>query len=361
MLYRNILSPFIFRIYNKDPEVAHEHVIALLNNLGKNSWITEAIRKIFSVEDVRLEQNLLGLKFLNPVGLAAGFDKNAIAIHALAALGFGLIEVGTITRHQQNDVPRPRILRLPKHKAIINWMGFNNEGADEIAGRLADAKRIGVPLGINLGKSKITSLEEVAADYLYSLSLLYPYGDYFVINVSSPNTLGLRKLQDKGRLDNLLKAIMSEATSLSEQKGKRRKPIFVKVAPDLEWKAIDELLQVCTDNSVDGIIATNTTIDHSGLSDKVPEICGLSGRPLFPRAVSIVRHIRKQLPDMVIIGVGGIFTCGDAYAMFKAGANLLQILTSLIYEGPFVVKKINQGLVRLMERDGINHLSELSP
>ena len=353
MIYKKILRPFLFRMFEQDPEVAHQYVIWLFGQLGRVGWMVKLLQTMVSVRQIGLEQEFFGLKFPNPVGLAAGFDKNAVAIKALAALGFGFVEVGTITRHQQNDVQRPRILRLPKHEAIINWMGFNNEGADVIANRLASAKRIRVPLGINLGKSKITSLEEAVSDYLYSLKLLYPYGDYFVINVSSPNTPGLRKLQNKDRLDSLLRAIMSE-------KGKRRKPTLVKVAPDLTWQALDELLQVCADNGVDGIIATNATIDHQGLAVEVPEVCGLSGRPLFHKSIEVVRYIRQQMPEIVIIGVGGIFTAEDAYTMIEAGANLLQIFTGLIYEGPFVTKKLNLRLVRLMGQNGFNDLSELS-
>jgi len=291
--------------------------------------------------------------------LAAGFDKNAIALRGLQVLGFGFLEAGTITRYEQKGNPRPRIFRFPKDEALINRMGFNNDGADKVAERLAKRKKLAIPLGVSLGKSKITPLEKAIEDYLYSLRKLYPYGDYVVVNVSSPNTPGLRQLQEKEYLDNLFPVLQMEAERLACQYNGQQKPILVKIAPDLSWEAIDELLEVCLSRRIAGIIAVNTTITRDGLSAPTKEGGGLSGKPLWLKAISIVRYISKHTEGKIpIIGVGGISGPEEAYEMLKF-ANLIQVLTSFIYKGPFVVHKINKGLRKLMDRDGIKHISEL--
>jgi dihydroorotate dehydrogenase len=310
-------------------------------------------RSIFDFQDERLEQNIFGLNFKNPVGLAGGFDKHAEALLGFANLGFGFLEIGTVTRHAQPGNPRPRIFRLEGNEALINRMGFNNDGADALSKKLLRAKKINIPLGINLGKSKITELAQAAEDYLYSFEKLYDYGDYFVVNVSSPNTPGLRQLQDKS----FLMEILSSLNNYRAQQ-KTQKPVLVKIAPDLSFEAIDEVLGVIRENKIDGVVATNTTISRHGLNKNPNEAGGLSGRPLKKLSTNIIRHIHRAASNLPIVGVGGIFSAEDAYEKIKAGASLVQIYTGLIYEGPGLVKKINQGLVKFLERDGFKNISE---
>ncbi len=359
MFYQKLVRPFVFWYSKDDPERAHEKVLALLSWVGKHKRLAGLIEQLFTIKDERLEQEVFGLKFLNPIGLAAGFDKNAVALRGLQALGFGFLETGTVTRYGQEGNPRPRIFRFPEDKAVINRMGFNNDGADEIEARLAKRRKLAIPLGISLGKSKVTPLENAVDDYLYSLRKLYPYGDYFIVNVSSPNTPGLRKLQERKYLDNLLLILQKENKTLAKQFNIQPKPILVKIAPDLSWEAIDEVLQVCMDRQIDGLITGNTTITRNGLSVPTEEGGGLSGKPLWPKIISLVRyisqHTEKKLP---IIGVGGISNSEKAYEMLKC-ACLIQVLTGLVYEGPFIASAINWGLLRLMNRDGIKHISEL--
>lgn len=361
MFYQQVIRPILFWLSVNDSEIAHEKILALLGLTGEKERLTRLIERFSTFRDRGLEQKIFGLKFRNPVGLAAGFDKNAIALQGLQSLGWGFLEAGTVTRYEQEGNPRPRIFRFPKDKALINRMGFNNDGADKVAQRLAKVRRLAIPLGISLGKSKITPLEKAIEDYRYSLGKLYPYGDYFVVNVSSPNTPGLRKLQDKGHLGNLLFVLRREAEDIAKRTGVQLKPIFVKVAPDLTLEAIDELLQVCLDSQVAGLIAVNTTITRDGLSVCVPfrGEGGLSGKPLWPKAISIVRYIHEQTAGKLpIIGVGGISGPEEAYQMLRY-AVLIQVLTGFIYRGPFIARQINQGLRRLMDRDGIRHISEL--
>ena len=360
MLYSRLIRPLLFGFSANDPEKIHEMVLALLRWVGEREKLAGLVERFSTLKDPGLEQEVFGLKFQNPIGLAAGFDKNAVALQGLQALGFGFIEAGTVTRYQQGGNPRPRIFRFPGDEALINRMGFNNDGADEIMTRLRDAKRLTVPLGISLGKSKITPLEEAVEDYLYSLQNLYPYADYFVVNISSPNTPGLRKLQERKYLDNLLSVLQREVANLARQDDVQRKPILVKIAPDLGWEAIDELLQVCFDCRVAGLIAVNTTITRDGLSIPTFEEGGLSGKPLWSKAIRIVRFISERTQGAIpIIGVGGIFGPEEAYEMLKAGASLVQVYTGFIYRGPFIVHQINKGLRQLMNRDGVKELSEL--
>lgn len=343
MLYRNLLRPLIFRIGSGDPEEAHEKVMDALVRLGESPRIRAAIRAFCSVSSPRLEKTVFGVRFPNPVGLAGGFDKNGIAIQGLAALGFGYLEVGSVTHHPQPGNPRPRVFRLPQEQALINRFGFNNEGAEALAGRLARLGNSPVPLGISLGKSKVTPLEEAVDDYLFSFRALYAFGDYFAVNVSSPNTPGLRQLQDRDALDTLLSALNEESHRMAGAGAPR--PILVKVAPDLEWDALDDLLDVCTRRQVSGIIATNTTLSRSGVHHPVAnEAGGLSGAPLCGRALKVVQHIRRQLPRLPIIGTGGILEPSDALAMLDNGADLVQIYTGLIYSGPLLVRDINRHL-----------------
>jgi dihydroorotate dehydrogenase len=290
---------------------------------------------------------VFGVRFPNPVGLAAGMDKDGRALPAWAALGFGFVEVGTVTRHPQPGNPRPRLFRLRSSEAIINRMGFNNAGAQTLAARLERLGPLSVPLGISLGKSKITPVEEAVEDYCASLRALYRHGDYFAVNISSPNTPGLRSLQDRTALTELLGELNSTAAELS--RGGAAKPILVKIAPDLTDSAIGELLEVCAEHDVSGLIATNTTLGRSGLAEAdaglADEAGGLSGRPLATRARDVVQFVSKETDGKLpIIGVGGIFSADDARRMVDAGASLVQVYTGFIYEGPGLVRRITKAL-----------------
>jgi dihydroorotate dehydrogenase len=359
VFYERIIRQFLFKLYSKDPEIAHEKALALLKFIGEQEWLARFIENFTSVEDPRLEQEVFGLKFKNPVGLAAGFDKNAIAIRGIAALGFGFVEIGTITPIPQEGYPRPRIFYLPQDEALINRMGFPNDGGDTIAKRLKRIKKkVPIPLGINLGKSATTPLEKATEDYISLLKKLYLYGDYFVVNISSPNTPGLTRLQEKEYLDTFLLSLRRGIDELTKKTG-QKKPILVKISPDLNKEQIDELLEICLDRRIDGLIAVNTTISREGLSVPTKLKGGLSGRPLWKKAIEIVRYIAEYTRgEIPIIGVGGIFTAEQAYEMLKY-ANLIQIYTAIVYRGPFVVRTINRGLIRLMEEDGFKNISEL--
>ncbi len=296
-----------------------------------------------------LERTLSGLHFPNPIGLAGGFDKNGLALPALAALGFGFLEAGTVTCYQQAGNEKPRIFRLPEDCALINRMGFPNDGVDAIAERLSRLPKLPIPVGWSIGKSKVTPQEEAVEDYLYSLRKLYDYADFFTVNVSSPNTLGLRKLQEKEPLEQLLRAIVQEVETLARQRGRDTvRPVLVKISPDLNEGQLDDVIEVCLGCNIRGIIATNTTISRQGLSkvgEETTEMGGLSGRPLFPRSLAIVRHLCRKLDGQIpVIGVGGISSPADAQRMFDAGASFIQIYTSFIYEGPGIVKQINKRL-----------------
>jgi dihydroorotate dehydrogenase len=289
--------------------------------------------------DPRLEREVFGLKFPNPVGLAAGFDKNAIVLPAWEGLGFGFAEIGTVTAKAQPGNPRPRLFRVPEISGVINRMGFNNDGADVVAARLAKLKATArwprFPVGINLGKSKVTPIEKAAADYLHSFSRLRDVGDYFVLNVSSPNTPGLRSLQDRAALDQLFRAV--QATNAGA------KPMLVKIAPDLTWEAIDDVLALVEAHRIAGVIATNTTIDHTPVPGHRRETGGLSGLPVRARSTEIIRYIARKT-KVPVIGVGGIFSPADAKEKFDAGAVLVQLYTGFIYEGPALVSAICRAL-----------------
>ncbi|MCH7828802.1 quinone-dependent dihydroorotate dehydrogenase [Patescibacteria group bacterium] len=343
MLYKLLIRPLLFALSTGDAERAHKLVITLLHYLGTPHVLSQAVGNFLRVDD---PVELLGIRFPNRVGLAAGLDKDARAIWALSALGFGFLEVGTVTAKEQAGNPRPRIFRFPKDEALINAMGFNNHGAAKMMQTLSRSGKPLIPIGISLGKSKVVDPEDLGAvieDHLYSLLLLHQFGDYFALNVSSPNTPGLRGLQGKEQLSTLLKALQAKLIALAQ--GQQPKPLLVKIAPDLTPDAIDDVLQVCADESVPGIIATNTTLSREGLSSPTDVSGGLSGRPLTDKALSVVRHVRRQAPNLLIIGVGGIFTIDDARRMIEvAGADLVQLYTGLIYEGPSLPRKIARGV-----------------
>lgn len=346
-----LIRPLLFGI-SKDPETVHNFALAFLKLVGMYplrslvSWLAEC-------ENPELKQKIFGLDFKSPIGLAAGFDKEAIAMPGEQALGFGFLEVGTASRYAQPGNPPPRLFRLEQDEALINRMGFNSLGARALTERLSVKKNIKIPVGVSIGKTKITPLEKAAEDYLGSFTELYPYADYFAINVSSPNTPGLRELQDKSFLVDIISGLKDYRAKQSIQK-----PILVKISPDLSFEAINEILEVCKSYKIDGIIAVNTTISREGLLNQINETGGLSGKPLRQRSTEIIKYIHKQMPNLSIIGVGGIFTAQDAYEKIKAGASLVQIYTGFIYEGPFMVKRISQGLVKLLQKDGFKNISE---
>ena len=343
-MYGRVVRPVLFRLGKGDAEVAHEQTLRGLRLMNRVPGAAAALSRAFGAG---LERTVFGVRFPGPVGLAAGMDKNGVALPAWRALGFGFVEVGTVTAHAQPGNPQPRLFRLVEHEAVINRMGFNNLGSSALAARLEGYGPLGYPLGISIGKSKVTPLEDAVEDYVTSLRRLYRYGDYFAVNVSSPNTPGLRSLQDGGQLRELLTALHAEAAGLSIG-GFEGKPILVKIAPNLAPQAIDELLAVCTDVGVTNIIATNTTIGRTGVEGHplAGEVGGLSGRPLTEIAAKTVAHIHAETAGTLpIIGVGGILEPSDASRLFDAGASLVQVFTGLIYRGPGLIRRINRSLL----------------
>ena len=345
MVYQRLVRRALFSLGDGDPEVAHERTLAALRRVARVPAALAAMRRYYGVAAPR---TVFGVRFPNPVGLAAGMDKNGVAVPAWPALGFGFVEVGTVTRLAQPGNPRPRLFRLPASNAIVNRMGFNNEGADVLAERLRALDPV-VPIGVSIGKSKVTPVAQAIDDYRHSLRALYPYGDYFAINVSSPNTPGLRGLQDREALDDLVSELTSEADALAALHGGPVKPLLVKIAPDLTDSAIGDVLEVCDQHTVAGLIATNTTLSRDGVSTTEAGLAeqqgGLSGRPLTERARAVVSFVHKETGGALpIVGVGGIMTADDAKAMFDAGASLVQLYTGFIYRGPALVRRIARTL-----------------
>ncbi|HZE67024.1 MAG TPA: quinone-dependent dihydroorotate dehydrogenase, partial [Sporichthyaceae bacterium] len=329
-----------------DPEKVHHRVVTTLGRLGAT---TAGRRALARIPRPSAPVEAFGLRFPNPVGLAAGMDKDGVAIPAWAGLGFGFVEVGTVTRYGQAGNPPPRLFRLVESEAIINRMGFNNQGAAALAVRLARLGPRPIPVGISLGKSKITPVGEATADYLHSLELLLPYADYVAVNVSSPNTPGLRSLQDRAALDELLGTLRGHTVAQAGPTGPT--PLLVKIAPDLTESAVAEILEVATLRGVAGIIATNTTIARDGLAAadvaRGGEAGGLSGRPLRERALAMVEFVVKEAGDALpVIGVGGIMDPDDALRMFDAGARLVQLYTGFVYRGPGLVRGITNALTK---------------
>jgi dihydroorotate dehydrogenase len=344
-LYNAFAKPFFFR---HEPEAAHEMAVRNLARLGRVRPLCALLERWAQLDPKRCAPiECMGLKFPNAVGLAAGFDKNGEAWPAAAALGFGHVEIGTVTLHAQPGNPKPRLFRFPAEEAVINRMGFNNEGAAALATRLARAPGPGqrrIPLGINLGKTKITPLEQATEDYLGSFRLLADHADYLVVNVSSPNTPGLRKLQDAAWLQPLLAALVAENQTRAAA-GKVRRPLLLKIAPDLTFPQIDSALQVIADLGLDGIIATNTTLARPGFFGSVNEAGGLSGKPLRRRSTEVINYIARATDGRLpIIGVGGIFDEASAAEKLDAGARLIQVYTGMIYRGPLFARDLAHAL-----------------
>jgi dihydroorotate dehydrogenase len=332
--YQRLVRPILFSL---SPEAAHNLAI---RNLRGISSLPSALRQLERFKPPPHPKTVFGLTFPNPIGLAAGFDKNGVAIPAWAALGFGFVEIGTVTAKAQPGNPKPRIFRYPEQQALINRLGFNNDGADAVADRLRSLRESGrwpaIPVGINIGKSKITPIEQAVDDYLYSFRLLAPLADYIVLNVSSPNTPGLRTLQEYDALEQLLGAVVRENEA-------SRKPVLLKIAPDLSIAELEQIIATCEQNGIAGIIATNTTLDHSAIPASRDQSGGLSGRPLREKSTAFVREItsRSKLP---VIASGGIFDSAGAREKFEAGAQLLQLYTGYVYRGPGLLREIAQGL-----------------
>jgi dihydroorotate dehydrogenase len=333
-IYEGLVRRLLFAL---PAEAAHNVAIRTLRAASRRP---AALRQLERFTPPPKPTKIFGLTFPNPIGLAAGFDKNGVAIPAWAALGFGFIEIGTVTAQPQPGNPKPRIFRYPEHGALINRLGFNNDGAAVVAGRLHALRDGGgwpaIPVGINLGKSKITPLEEAVDDYLYSFRSLAPLADYVVLNVSSPNTPGLRSLQERSALEQLLGAVRSENERL-------RKPVLLKIAPDLSLADLEQIIATSEQNGVSGIIATNTTLDHSAIPTSVDQSGGLSGRPLREKSTEFIRAIRarSQIP---IIASGGISDAASAREKLTAGAQLIQVYTGYIYRGPRLLREIVESL-----------------
>ncbi len=348
--YRHLLRPLLFL---QDSEAAHDCTLRALGLAGRHRPLCQLTQSIFDVEDLPVEA--MGLRFPNPVGLGAGMDKQGVAVPAWRALGFGFSELGGVTWHAQAGNPQPRMFRVLAEGALVNRMGFNNGGAPVLAARLQQWRASGLwpthPVGINLGKSKITPLGEAVTDYANSFRLLWPLADFFVVNVSSPNTPNLRQLQDKSALDEILAALQAINRELGATLGgTRAKPLLVKIAPDLSFEALDEIVEVVQHRQLAGIVATNTTIGRPTTLDPVASLLfretgGLSGCPLRARSTEVVRHLfRSTKGQLPLIGVGGIASAADAWEKVLAGASLVQVYSGLVYEGPTLIGEIVEGL-----------------
>ena len=336
--YKSIVRKILFQF---DPEAVHHFTFKMIKFMLKIPFAPAIVKSRFGFEHPSLEREVFGLKFKNPVGLAAGFDKNALLYDEFAQYGFGFVEIGTVTPKPQPGNPKKRLFRLKQDEAIINRMGFNNDGADQIVARLKK-KRSDVIIGGNIGKNKATPNENATEDYMICFEKLFDVVDYFVVNVSSPNTPNLRALQDKEPLTELLNALQSRNTSKEKPK-----PILLKIAPDLTDDQLLDIIDIVQDTGIAGVIATNTTISREGLSSaNRKETGGLSGKPVRERSTEVIRFLaEKSGKSFPIIGVGGIHSAEDAKEKIEAGADLVQLYTGFIYEGPGLVKEINRSLV----------------
>ncbi|MFC3478004.1 quinone-dependent dihydroorotate dehydrogenase [Halobacterium litoreum] len=340
-----LLKPALLRL---PPETIHEATTGLLR-VAQRAGVHRAYAGHYTVDDDRLSVDAFGQSFDNPVGVAAGFDKNAEVPRALAALGFGHVEVGAVTAERQPGNQRPRLFRLREDEALVNRMGFNNEGADRVGKRLDEQSLPDAPVGVNIGKSKVTPLEDAPGDYRYTYERVADAGDYFVVNVSSPNTPGLRELQNREQLAEILEALQDAGAA----------PLLVKLSPDLHRDAVVDAIDLANELGLDGIVATNTTTDRPETleSPNAAESGGLSGKPIRERATRQVRFVAERT-DLPVVGVGGVFTAEDAYEKIRAGASVVQLYTGLVYRGPSIAKSINEGVLELLERDGFDSVED---
>ncbi|MCP2013134.1 dihydroorotate dehydrogenase [Deinococcus sp. HSC-46F16] len=355
-MYRRLLQPALFRL---DAEDAHHLTLRLLGGASRVPGWTAPVRALTAPADSRLTQTLWGHAYPSPLGLAAGLDKNGEAVPAFSALGFGFVEVGTVTPLAQPGNERPRLFRLPPDRALINRMGFNNAGADALHARLAALGDRPVPVWVNIGKNKATPNEDATQDYLRLVRALGDVADAFVVNVSSPNTPGLRALQAANDLAALVRAVVAEVEE-GRVRTLNRPPVLVKLAPDLHPADFEASVGAVVEAGAHGLIVSNTTLSREGLTHSSREQAGgLSGQPLTERSTALVREAYRLTGGRVpIVGVGGVFTAEDAYAKIRAGASLVEVYTALIYEGPGLPARLNRGLSRLLERDGFTSVAE---
>lgn len=357
LLYK-MAKPFLFRM---DPESAHHLIVDGMGSAARIPGVPALLSAVWGTSAApELAVDLFGLHFAHPVGLAAGLDKNAKAVTGLSRVGLSFMEVGTVTPKGQAGNETPRLFRLPPDEALINRMGFNNEGADVMAERLAKLPKRRIPLAVNIGKNKLTPNENAADDYRECVRKLYAYGDFFVVNISSPNTPDLRALQHGDELRSLLDAVKDEMGKQAERQGGLPKPILVKIAPDNTEEQLAYMAEAIQLSGMSGIIATNTTISRDGLTHaNKDETGGMSGRPLTQRSTEVIRTVyaltQGKLP---IIGSGGIFTADDAYDKIRAGASLVEVYTALIYRGPGLLKSIHAGLLKRLKQDGFTRISQ---
>jgi dihydroorotate dehydrogenase len=342
-MYKSVVKPLLFKL---DAERAHHLVFDNLKRASGLPGTGALLRNLYNYQHPSLAREVFGLRFPNPVGLAAGLDKNAVLTDELANLGFGFVEIGTVTPRPQPGNPQPRLFRLPQDAALINRMGFNNDGAVAVAARLRQRKDRKLIIGGNIGKNKDTPNEQAGADYVMAFEALAEVVDYFVVNVSSPNTPGLRELQDKKPLISLLQQVQERNLARAQPR-----PLLLKIAPDLTDAQLDDILEIARETQLSGLVATNTTIERAGLATPAAQVSaygagGLSGRPLRARATEVIAYLhRRSQGSLPIIGAGGIHSAQDALEKLAAGATLVQLYTGFVYEGPALVKQINQAIV----------------
>ena len=363
LLYRIFLRPAVFL---QDSEKAHSRILSVLSRMSRSRFSLSMLGTLYRSPELPVK--LFNLDFSNPVGVAAGMDKNGAAVPSWQSIGYGFCEIGGVTLHEQPGNPKPRMFRVSKDKALINRMGFNNIGAHALQKKLQYWKDKGLwpdsPVGINLGKSKVTPLEEAPSDYSGSIKILWKHADFFVINVSSPNTPGLRDLQESKNLDSIIKKCCEINKECSEEDDNTEKPLLVKIAPELDDGFLEDIVKLVKKHKLSGIIATNTTVDrpettHASSKKIYKETGGLSGAPLNDKSTEMIRKIYKLTKGKIpIIGVGGIFTADDAWEKITAGASIVQLYTGLVFEGPGIAKSIVKGLKKRVASEGLESISD---
>ena len=363
--YEKIIRPFLLKAVHNDPEKLHEMFLTAVHQIGKRQTLVQTLEEFFTFKDDILEQEIWGLKFRNPFGFAAGLDKNGIGVPGFAIFGTGFYEIGTLTPKPQPGFERQRIYYLIEDIGLINKMGFPNDGVIKVVNYLKEVKKLfQQPLAINIGKGIDTPTEKAVNDYLYCLEMSYACGDLFVVNVSCPHMPGFCELREKEYFEELIFSLKEKIKELAKETGLGKKPLLVKISPDDSEEKLNELLDVCLDYKIDGIIAVNTTLSRKGLKSANREReGGYSGKKLFSTAVRRVRHISNYTQGKIpIIAVGGIYNHMDAYEMFRAGASLIQVYTGFVYQiwkGPYFFYEINKGIKEIMEWDGIKRISDL--